>query len=78
MADLTITITIPDAARADFVDAYCERYGFTPDLGLTRPQFARSTARDLVRAPLRMWRRERAERAALAAIFDAEDGIVAS
>ena len=35
-------------------------------------------ARDLVRAPLRMWRRERAERAALAAIVDAEDGIVAS
>ena len=78
MADLIIAITIPDAARAGFVDAYCERYGFTPDLGLTRPQFARSIARDLVRAPLRMWRRERVERAALAAIVDAEDGVVAS
>ena len=32
-------------------------------------------ARKLVRAPLRMWRREKAERAALAAVTVADDGI---
>lgn len=28
MADLVITITIPDAARADFLDAYAETCGW--------------------------------------------------
>ena len=78
MADLTITITIPDAARQDFLDAYCERYGYTDALGLTRPQFARGIARDMVRAPLRMWRQEKAERAAFAAVTVADDGISAA
>ena len=76
MADLTITITIPDAARQDFLDAYCERYGWVdPATSGPRPAFARQQARALVRAPLRMWRQERAEQAALAAVTVADDGI---
>ena len=79
MADLTITITIPDAARQDFLAAYCERYGWV-DLATSgpRPAFARQQARALVRAPLRMWRQERAEREALAAVTVADDGITAA
>lgn len=75
MADLTITITIPDAARGDFLAAYADCYGWTADLGVTRAAFARDKARELVRAPLRAWRRERAEAAALAAVVDVPDGI---
>lgn len=78
MADLTITITIPDAARGDFLDAYAARYGWTAGQGITRAAFARDKARDLVRAPLRAWRRERAEAEALAAVSDVPDGITAS
>ena len=79
MADLTITITIPDAARADFLDAYASKYGWVDQATSgTRAAFARDIARDLVRAPLRMYRRERAEAAALAAITDASDGISAA
>lgn len=76
MADLTITITIPDAARADFVDAYCERYGWV-DLATSgpRPAFARAQARELVRAPLRMWRQDKANAAALAAATVENDEI---
>ena len=79
MADLTITITIPESARPDFIDAYCEQYGWV-DLATSgpRPSFARQIARNLVRAPLRTWRRQRAERAALDTIVDVADGIVAS
>ena len=77
MADMTITITIPDATCADFVDAYCERYGWV-DLATSgpRPAFAREQASKLVRAPLRMWRQDKAYAAALAATV-ADDGITA-
>ena len=79
MADLLITITIPDTARADFLDAYCTRYGWV-DLATSGPRaaFARDKARDLVRAPLRAYRRERAEADALATMVVADDGIAAS
>lgn len=79
MADLTITITIPDAARADFLDAYATRYGWV-DLATSgaKAAFARNKARELVRAPLRAYRREKAEAAALAAVVDVPDGISAS
>ena len=76
MADLTITITIPDAARQDFLNAYCEQYGWVDlDTSGPRPAFAREQARNLVRAPLRMWRQEKAVKAALAAVTVADDGI---
>ena len=79
MADLTITITIPDAARADFLDAYASMYGWVDqDTSGTKAAFARRIARDLVRAPLRTWRRERAEAAALATVTVVDDGIVSA
>ena len=79
MADMTITITIPDAARGDFLDAYAATYGWVnQETSGTKAAFARGIARDLVRAPLRMWRRQQAETAALATITVAEDGITSA
>lgn len=79
MADLTITITIPDAARADFLDAYATTYGWVDQATSgTKAAFARGIARNLVRAPLRMWRQQRAEAVALATVVVAEDGITAT
>ena len=80
MADLTITITIPDAARPDYVDAYCEAYGWR-SVGLDgpRPAFAREHTRMLARSVLREHRRRRAEQAALASVTEqGDDGITAS
>ena len=79
MADLTITITIPDAARADFLDAYASLYGWVDQATSgTKAAFARGIVRNMVRAPLRTWRRERAEAAALAAVVVADDGVAIS
>lgn len=77
MADLTITITIPDAARADFLDAYADRFGWVDQATSgTKAAFARDKARDLVRDPLRAWRRDRVIRASLASQPD--DGITST
>ena len=79
MADLTITITIPDAARADFLDAYAARFGWIDQASSgTKAAFARNIARDLVRAPLRAYRQQKAEAAALAGVTVTEDGITAA
>lgn len=75
MADLIITITIPDAARADFLDAYAERFGYNSETDGTKVAFARSKVRELARDPLRAYRRSRAEAAALATVAVSDDGI---
>ena len=74
MADLTITITIPDARRAEFVEAYCQRFGWV-DLATSGPRaaFVRSQAAHLVRAPYRQWRQDQREAAALAALAPLDD-----
>lgn len=80
MADLTITITIPDAKRSEFVDAYCQRFGWV-DLATSGPKtaFVREQARLLVRAPYRRWRQEQREAAALAALAPLDnDGITSA
>jgi hypothetical protein len=73
MADLTITITIPDANRAEFLDAMCTGYGWTAESGVTRVAFTRQHFRDYALGHLRRYRREQAEKVALAAIVDAPD-----
>ena len=78
MADLTITITIPDAARADFVDAYAALYGWVDQTTSgTKAAFAKDQIRRIVRAPLRTYRQDRANAAALATVLEQpDDGIV--
>ena len=76
MADLTITITIPDAVREEFLDAYAARFGWVDQATSgTRAAFARDKAREMVRQPLRRYRRERA---AAVVVPDTPDGITAS
>ena len=75
MADLTITITIPDAVREEFLTAYATRFGWVDQATSgTKAAFARDKARNLVRGPLRAYRREQAE----LAIVVPEDGITAA
>lgn len=74
MADLSIRITIPDARRDEFVEAYCQRFGWV-DLATSGPRaaFVRSQATRLVRAPYRQWRQDQREAAALAAFAPIDD-----
>jgi hypothetical protein len=79
MADLTITITIPDAKRADFLQAYADRYGWVDQATSgTKAAFARDHARDLVRAPFRAWKADQLQAAALATVVIPDDGITAA
>ncbi len=79
MADLTITITIPDAKRAEFLDAYAATYGWVNQATSgTKAAFARDKARDLVRAPYRYWKGAQLQAAALATAVIPDDGITAA
>lgn len=77
MADFVITITIPEAARVDFLEAYAERFGYVHSDGVDKEQFARSSVIDMVQDPLHAYRRQRAEATALAAVIIPDDGITA-
>ena len=75
MADLVITITIPEAARQDFIEAYAETFSWTAELGITKAAFAKDIIREKARDPFRRWRRAKAEAAAIATIVTVDDGI---
>lgn len=77
MADLIITITIPDAARADFLAAYAEKFGWVDQATSgAKAVFARDQATRMIRTPLRQYRQNRIIAAATAALPD-DDGITA-
>lgn len=78
MADLVITITIPDARRAEFLDFYATRYGWVDQATSgAKPAFVRQAIRDIVRAPYRQWRQDQQAEAALAALpVLPDDGVV--
>lgn len=61
MADLTITITIPDAIRDDFLEAYADRFGWIDQATSgTKAAFAKRQVARIAHAPLRRWRQAQA------------------
>lgn len=49
-----ITITIPDPVAQRVLDAMAVRYGWTPESGFTKAQFAKKVLTDLLKESVRM------------------------
>ena len=76
MADITVTITIPEADVPDLLEAMALRFDFeTNGGGLTKAQFAHARVIVFLKEVLRQYRRNIAEKAALTNIVDQADGI---
>lgn len=50
----SITITIPDAVAPRVLDAVASRYGWAPDLGVTKAQFAKSILVNLLKESVKL------------------------
>lgn len=77
MADLVITITIPDAIRADFIDAHASFGGWQDvETSGAKLAFVKTLIKRSVREPYRRWKQDQRERAAIAALApEPDDGI---
>jgi hypothetical protein len=45
-----ITITIPDNVVSEVLDAFADKYGWTPEMGITKANFARKKVADYIKA----------------------------
>ncbi len=51
MAQITITLTIPDNKQAPVLDAFCDKYGYDATIGLTKLQVLKKQVIDMFKSP---------------------------
>ena len=51
MAQVNITLTVPDNKQAAVLDAFCAKYGWTEDSGLTKVQFLKQEVAEFLKTP---------------------------
>lgn len=71
MAQITITLTLPDNKQSAVLDAYCIKYGYDATSGLTKLQFLKKEIANYLKEPYNQGVQE--EQSRLARVTAAND-----
>jgi hypothetical protein len=51
MAQINLTMTVPDNRENEMLNAFCESHGYNPDSGLTKKQFLKQEVIEFFKLP---------------------------